>query len=555
MSIDEISAAPELVVAEVVPVSRSRAAFDRFEALLERASERLNPILVKEARQALKSKQFMTTFTLLLAFGWLWSILGLAILGPGVDQLSSGPQMFTGFYAILAFPLIVIVPYGAFRSLAAEREDRTFELLSIATLSAQQIVAGKLAAAVLQMTIYLSALLPCLAFTYLLQGIDIFSIVVLVGYVLLGSLAFSLIGILLATINIEKYLQMALSVAFVFALGGSFLFAATVAGELMYFGRLALDQRDFWLSNAAMLTAYVTYFVLLFLAAAAQLNFASSNRSTALRVTMLVQQACLVGWMGAIWMWQEQGAGYVIIAAMTMAGIHWFVMGMFMTGESPVLSPRVKRDLPQSFLGRALLTWFNPGPGTGYMFAVSNVVAVALLALASVIFRPTTGGTVWAANLPERVIYFALLGTCYMVIYLGIGKLLLDLIQRVTPATIVHRFVVHVLLMLAGCGIPMVIELSLFDARFPGYSLLEITNPVWTLATVAGGTIINSDMSVLIVVLSIAATGVLLANLPSVVAEVRNVRIARPIRVVDEDAELAAVTAAPTESVRTSPWD
>jgi hypothetical protein len=157
--------------------------------------------------------------------------------------------------------------------------------------------------------------------------------------------------------------------------------------------------------------------------------------------------------------------------------------------------------------------------------------------------------------MPERVIYFAVLGTCYMVVYLGTGKLLLDLIQRSTPTTIVHRFVVHVLLMLAGCGIPMVIELSLYDPRLPGYSLLEITNPVWTLSTIAGGSIPTSDMPVLVGVLSLAAAGIFLANLPSVVAEVRNVRIAKPARVADEDAELAAAVAIPAEPVRTSPWD
>ena len=38
--------------------------------------------------------------------------------------------------------------------------------------------------------------------------------------------------------------------------------------------------------------------------------------------------------------------------------------------RTAALSPRVKRDLPQTLLGRIFLTWFAPGPGTGYMFAV-----------------------------------------------------------------------------------------------------------------------------------------------------------------------------------------
>ena len=41
------------------------------EKLLARIGDRLNPILVKEARQALKSRQFTVTFSLLLFGAWV----------------------------------------------------------------------------------------------------------------------------------------------------------------------------------------------------------------------------------------------------------------------------------------------------------------------------------------------------------------------------------------------------------------------------------------------------------------------------------------------------
>src|SRR6267142_772617 len=150
--------------------SRWAVWFGRFEAWLERVADRFNPILVKECRQALKSRQFTITFALVLACCWLWSIYGLMMVGPGVRYStgSIGINMFAGFYAIMAFPLLVVVPHGAFRSLADERDDRTFELLSITALGPRQIIAGKLGSAVVQMLVYLSAITPCLAFTYLL---------------------------------------------------------------------------------------------------------------------------------------------------------------------------------------------------------------------------------------------------------------------------------------------------------------------------------------------------------------------------------------------------
>ena len=187
--------------------------------------DRLNPILVKEARQALKSRQFMATFGLLLICGWVWSILGLAILGPEAAYGARGPSMFAGYYVILAFPLMVIVPFGAFRSLAVEQEDRTYELLSITALYPRQIVSGKLASAVVQMLIYLSAVAPCLAFTYMLRGISLPSIVFAVFCTFLASLAFSMVGLLVGTLSGEKHWQVVLSVLLIVGLLGAFWIA------------------------------------------------------------------------------------------------------------------------------------------------------------------------------------------------------------------------------------------------------------------------------------------------------------------------------------------
>ena len=170
-----------------------------WEAWLLRASERLNPIVVKEARQALKSRQFTITFTLVLAACWLWSMLKLALLGPSAYYLSDGRELFFGYYIILSFATLVIVPFGAFRSLTSEREDRTYELLSITTLRPRQIVSGKLAAAVLQMLVYLSAVSPCLAFTYLLRGIDIPTIVIIVAYTVVADIGID-IGVALSPV-------------------------------------------------------------------------------------------------------------------------------------------------------------------------------------------------------------------------------------------------------------------------------------------------------------------------------------------------------------------
>ena len=103
-SLDEPLAAEATEFVPVLPATRS----GRLEELLARLSERLNPILVKEARQALHSRQFITTFLFMLAAAWCWSILGLTLMGPGIGCSTDGPAMFSIYHLILAFPLLIV---------------------------------------------------------------------------------------------------------------------------------------------------------------------------------------------------------------------------------------------------------------------------------------------------------------------------------------------------------------------------------------------------------------------------------------------------------------
>ncbi|HQU42222.1 MAG: hypothetical protein B7Z73_19900 [Planctomycetia bacterium 21-64-5] len=230
--------------------------WQRLERALVWVGDRLNPILVKETRQALKSRQFVITFTLVLVLAWIWSILGVSLIGPSIFYAARGFDMFLGYYVILAVPMLVVVPFGAFRSLASEREDGTFEMLSITTLRPRQIVGGKLGSAVLQMLVYLSAVAPCLAFTYMLRGIDAPTIVYVICCFFLASLGASVIGLVVATLTQDKHWQIVLSVLYLFGLAFLLFNALTIAFALMMqSGTPAFQDREFWIVNAIMLTA------------------------------------------------------------------------------------------------------------------------------------------------------------------------------------------------------------------------------------------------------------------------------------------------------------
>ena len=528
---------------------------ERLDLVFEWLGERFNPILVKESRQALKSRQFVLTFGLLLVAAWGWSFIGLVIMEVAGSYQQSGPEMFMGYYCILAVAVGLFVPFSAFRSLASEQEDQTYELLSITGLTPRQIVGGKLGSAVMQIVIYTSAIAPCLAFTYMLRGISMPMILFAVTYTVLGSLGLSIVGLLAGTLTSEKHWQILLSVVL---LGGclmAFIFAVAFTGEMVFDGDYMFNDAEFWQVCLAILTAFVTYAALAFYAAVAQITFVSDNRATRLRVIMLIQHACLVAWFGWLFLTVTEGEIAVLYVFLSLAGFHWVIMGAMMTGEWPELSMRVRRGLPQSFLGRSFLTWFNPGPGTGYMFACCGILAASLTALVLAI-AAVLGG----ANISSRVGSFetllgmSILVPAYVIAYLGVGLLLVRFLRRFTAATLFVSVLIQILLISVGTAAPFIIESILNPHGFGQYSLLQITNPFWTVVHVTNRNTLPIEGPVVLGVVSLVAFLFFLLNLPGILHEVRQVRVAKPQRVVEEDTEQASEPVDP-EPVQISPWD
>ena len=116
----------------------------RANAWLENLSDQLNPILVKETRQALKSRQFIVTFLLMLISAWLISVFGTLVAGDSLEFGSAGRGLFTSYFVVLALAIFVVVPYSAYRGLLNERDQTTLELLNITSLSPRQLIWGKL---------------------------------------------------------------------------------------------------------------------------------------------------------------------------------------------------------------------------------------------------------------------------------------------------------------------------------------------------------------------------------------------------------------------------
>jgi hypothetical protein len=242
--------------------------------------------------------------------------------------------------------------------------------------------------------------------------------------------------------------------------------------------------------------------------------------------------------------------------------IFWYVAGVFLTGEPAQLSQRVQRDLPKTTLGKIFFTWLNPGPGTAYVFIVANMLAATVLfclpydLIEGVMTQVAGASNVVTNRYATTRSTFELgatgvIATSYMAIYLGIGRLLLGVIARVSPVRIAHRVGIHFLLLLVGCGVPWVIQMTSPTFRDLEFTLLQITNPIWTVYELCESGL-PFDIVTLLVVLPLAGVLVFLANMPSLIVELQQSGVAKPPRVAEEDAELAAQAAGALEPK--SPW-
>ena len=544
--------------------------FSPIDHLIGRLSDRLNPILVKEARQALKSRHFTITFTLLLACGWGWSVLGVMTQMPDIYYAPSGRSLLVGYYLILAVPMLLVVPFSTFRSLAAEREDGTYELLSISTLSSRQIVTGKLGSAMLQMIVYYSALAPCVAFTYLLRGIDLITLALLLFYTFFVSIILSSLGLVFAGMSRNRQWQSLVSVLLLLGLIVAGMFWGSIVAQLLMQGAthsLAYNSWEFWSGHIVGVANGLMYIILFIHVAAAQNSFASDNRSSRIRVVLSLQTLVFLGSMSYFWM-RDGDYGYLVVV-LIMGGLHWLVYGILLSsesgtferpkrlresprlstrlawyvighlasGETAHLSSRVRRRLPQSFLGRMLFTWFNPGSGTGYIFAACNMLLLCGFVVVAAFFEtafsiPQTAYQAWSIS--EEIGWCALLIFSYFVGYLGFSRLIVMLVPGRERLGIAFSVLIHCLVMLAGSALPFVYESWLHRYRSFSFSGLQATNWLWAIADCLDDKLIPVHVIMGVVAVSWL---ILLMNLISVRYEVASThRVKTPDRVLEDDA-------------------
>ncbi len=450
-----------------------------------------NPILVKELRQSLKSKQFVITFMLLVTVAWLVSVFGLLMFSTQIQYGPAGRYFFVGFYLALAAATLLIVPFGTFRSLQAERDFNTFEILSVTTITPQQIVRGKLLSSLVQCFIYYSAITPFMAFASTMQGFDAPRAAYVLVVTILISVMLSMASLMMSTLAKQRASQGLMWVILL----GQLVWAVPGAIQLMilvtFETRIPITSSLFWQVNVAALLIMVSYFILFQQIATANLTFESANHSTGIRITAAIQFWLL--WLVAFGYCQWNGVladpDLFLIFAVVSVG-HWAAFGMAFTAEMDSLSRRVRRDFPKNKLWRILIAPFLPGGARGYGFLLLQIVSLWLLFAVGMSFFARSGwvgsglwdktGTAFGGQDRRLAVVTAL--CLQLVIFGGINTSLARWGQAVSelvkPA---HARVVTFLLLMAAIVGPRLLDVSeVIDIRRGGYHFLQVLDPFST---------------------------------------------------------------------------
>ena len=451
-------------------MSRSQALL----AWLDRASDWISPIVIKEVRQIVRGREFVSSFGACLFAGLLVAFFGAgdALSGEG----TSGRWTFVALMTCLTILGLAIVPLGAFSALRNERMEQTLELITLTALSPRRIVIGKLMAQGVKLVTLFAAVGPFIAMSFLLGGVDLVSILIALLVLFMWSLWASAVGLFLSTLLKSRAMS-----GLVFAgVGIMALVMLGISRPLVFFlsrGAFATGggfgvgpaAGQFWWVLAITTTACLMTMANLVLLAENRLSLPTENRVTALRIGFLAQFLLIAGWF-LTFINEPPGTRAAAIQVFgAIGGTHLAVVAMFTVTEDLIVPRRALLQMQRPSRWRRLLATFGPGGGRGAAYVLMQM-AIFL-------------ATAWLFDPPAMDLRWLLAMCGYICLFTGVPTLLFRLARPTRPASLLLR--AGLLLGLSqSLLLPDLIYYVLWppDALGFKYAARHLINPLRTLA-------------------------------------------------------------------------
>ncbi|HEY7330595.1 MAG TPA: hypothetical protein VH592_23345 [Gemmataceae bacterium] len=373
--------------------------------IADKLDDLLNPIVVKELRQAVKSRIVISALVLFLLIQLSILLLNLSFGGRSTIEpfnLYAGRDIFLILQAILLGTCMFLIPAYAGVRLAAERSDTNVDLLFISTLRPRSIIVGKLQASVVLILLIFSACAPFMTFTYLLRGIDIPSIVLVLALDFLVVVLSTQAAIFLGSVPANLGLKLLLGWVGLGLMVALCYLTVEFSSSLLNYGlAMPLDTFDFWLYAGSVGLAVLATIGLLFIWSVAIVSPPSANRALPVRLYVVIFWLVTGGVAASLthrshspiplyfWEW----AILTLLCAQLVVSIN----------EREQWGLRIKRTIPRQWWLRGIMFLLYSGSAGGVLFAMlflALTIALPSLALEfnSAFFWSSPGSFLLAAH-------------------------------------------------------------------------------------------------------------------------------------------------------------
>ena len=385
-------------------------------AICDRLGDFINPIAVKEMRQAVKGK--ILTWMLIL-----FLLAQLVIMGSGMLLSEFSGNSFNGgrdllsilLVALLAVCLLFLPAIFGLR-LSSERTEGRIDLLFVTDMNPYSIIWGKTLAGIGLTLMLFSTSMPFLTLTYLLRGVDLPSIFIMMS-----------LNFLVVVLTIQGALFLACfpggliskGIRFLLGMGGavfvmSMMTSVSIGLLSTGIGSL-LGSWDFWASaltvTAFMLLAMGFFFVL----SAVQISPPSSNRAPAIRGYLFLIWVCMTVCC-LLWYLKTRDRDIALVWLIPML-ILFSISFTVSLAERQSYGPRIRRIIPRNRLLRIPLFFFYSGAAGGVLFSTFMLLA-------------TLGGFYLACFISSQInmvlsadVHLMILASCLYLICYGLSAL------------------------------------------------------------------------------------------------------------------------------------
>ncbi|MEM7680789.1 MAG: hypothetical protein AAF288_02435 [Planctomycetota bacterium] len=430
--------------------------------------DRMNPIVVKELRQAVKSRFVVTVLLLMLAL--LMVILTAVLFSQdsraGVDE-DAGANLFLVFQSILLATCTLFVPLYVGVRLAAERNGAASDLIYVTTIRPSSIVWGKLLAGTVITALTFSACAPFMVITYLLRGIDLPTILFVMGLDALIVLAATQLAIFVGAMPIGWVVKTLLGLGLIgFSIMTFVGMVVFVEDELLRIGiGSAMDDSDFWVAMSILVGTWLAAGAMVFFLSVAMIAPATANRALWPRVYFTAVWAA--SFAGLLWLTFYFETLEPILIWLVLMSILLMCAAVISASERQTLGPRLRRSIPRKPLLRPPAFLFYSGAAGGLVW----VQALVVLTLVATYFSRShflsengAGVTSWGADyydpFPEQWLGRYAASAMWMIGYLLLSAVICRRLPKVKNGTMLTG-VVGLILIAVACVTPIVIAFGL----------------------------------------------------------------------------------------------